>query len=462
MANEITPQQLFSEYGVLNDLRPADGLSGDRRSLTTTDAISTVLEEAFTPDAIGSKTVFGGVVMALVVSDQPVVANPMENLEYVSRQLELANDPNLTGEAVYYKYRVYVHEADPRVIIPIEALEKGDTKKLNIKGLSLAERVQTLPEASLALEAAVPGTQQAIEPGTLVEIIYANEERFLNPQIIKIGSKIFDINFLDSSIKLMHKSTSPTSLGASRDASQNSSRLNPTTSTSPRVAAAKQKAQNLKELRRQIFESKGDETIKAPSGYTFSARVARGGLDGPFKKKSNRSWEGDAILDRSVQQKLKTKFMPEIKAMLQRLGMPLVTFEKILAKESGLFDPYALNRNTAATGLIQFMPEDSRAATAKTLGTTVEKLLTMGPKQQLTYVEKYFSKLKGNKTISAANKGVDWYFLVFYPRAVGKPDSYVIGSAYTAEVNSGYADPLHPEKRITRRRVIARWLGTEA
>ena len=453
MANDITPQQLFSEYGVLNDLRPADGLSGDRRSLTTTDAISAVLEEAFTPDAIGSKTVFGAVVMASDLSDQPVVANPLENLDYVSRQLELANNPKLTGDAVYYKYRVYVHETDPRVVIPIEELLKGDIKNLKIQGLSLADRVQTLPEASLSLESA-PRTQVAIEPGTLVGVIYANEERYLNPQIVKIYGKIFDINFTNSSIKLAHKFGSRTTLGRQRGTSTN---LKP--STSARVAAAKQKAENLKQLRRQIFESKGNETLTAPSGYTFSASVARGGLPGPFKKKKNRSWTSDAILDRSIQKQLKTKFMPEIKAMLKRLGMPLVTFEKILAKECGIFDPYAINRNTAATGLIQFMPEDSKAATAKRLGTTVEKLLTMGPKQQLTYVEKYFNRLKGNKTISSANKGVDWYFLVFYPKAVGKPDSYVIGSAYTAEVNPGYADPLPPDGRITRRRVVARWLG---
>jgi hypothetical protein len=436
MANEITPQQLFSEYGVLNDLRPADGLTGDRRSLTTTDALSAVLEQAYTPDAIGSKTRFGGIVMATVLSDQPVASvNPIENLEYVSRQLELANDPSLTNEALYFTYKVYIHETDPRVVIDIDELLKEDARKLNLQGLSLAERISTLPDATLALDANIPNSQIAIEPGTLVEVIYLNEERYLNPQIVNVGSKIFDINFDNSSIKLKHQAGTPTTLGA------------PT--------PGQEKAINLKDLRRQIFESKGNETIKALSGYTFSSSDARGGLDGPLNKKSGLSWERNAILDIPEQRQLKNKFMPEIEAMLNRLGMPLTTFERILRKESGIFDPYAINNNTAATGLIQFMPK-----TAKGLGTTVEKLLTMGPKEQLTYVEKYFSNLKGSRTISSNNQGVDWYFLVFYPAAIGKDDNYEIGGnnkKLAASQNPAYRDPLHPQNFITRRSVISAW-----
>ena len=212
MANELTPQDIFSQYGVLNDFRPADGLSGDRRSLTTTDAISAVLEQAFTPDAMANKTVFGGIVFGTYLGDQPVISNPMENLQYVSSQLERANNPELTGEAIYYKYKVYVHEDDPRVLIDIDELLRGSAGKLNLKGMSLSARVDTLPEATLALEAEIPGTLRAILPGTLVSIIYT-DEKFQRPQIIKVGPKIFDINFQDSSIKIDFKNKRPMIMG---------------------------------------------------------------------------------------------------------------------------------------------------------------------------------------------------------------------------------------------------------
>jgi len=449
MANKITPQQMFREYGVFNDLRPADGLSGDRRTLTTTDALSAVLEKNFTPDAIGDKKLFGGIVMGTMLSDQPVASNPMENLEYVSQQIELANNPDAEGQDVYYKYKVYVHEADPRIVMPIEELLAGSKKRIKFEGLSLLDRINSLPEASLALGADIPGAKVGIQPGTLVEVIYSNEAKFLNPQIVKVGSKVLDVNISQSSLKIIHQTAGTTTLRSSSGSGSGTSSRD-----TPSRRAARALAEKQKDLRKQIFESKGNEKLVDSKGIEFDTKTTRGGLEGPFEKKSNRGWTSNAILSQEDQRALKAKFMPEIKAMLGRLGMPLVTFERILRKESGIFDPYAVNGNTSATGLIQFMPK-----TAKSLGTTVEDLLTMGPKKQLGYVEKYFQKLKANRTISSDNDGVDWYFLVFYPKAIGKPDTYVIGSAYTAEVNPGYADPQHPEKRITRRRVVARWLG---
>ena len=74
-------------------------------------------------------------------------------------------------------------------------------------------------------------------------------------------------------------------------------------------------------------------------------------------------------------------------------------------------------RNAAgsgAVGLIQFMP-----STARSLGTTTEKLAAMTPEDQLNYVYKYFKPYKGRlRTLS------DVYMAILWPRGVGKPESY--------------------------------------
>lgn len=86
---------------------------------------------------------------------------------------------------------------------------------------------------------------------------------------------------------------------------------------------------------------------------------------------------------------------------------------------------------SGATGLIQFMP-----ATAKALGTTVEKLAAMTPEDQLNYVYKYFKPYAGRlRTLS------DVYMAILWPRAVGKPESYVLwtrdGAPTTYRQNAG-------------------------
>lgn len=81
------------------------------------------------------------------------------------------------------------------------------------------------------------------------------------------------------------------------------------------------------------------------------------------------------------------------------------------AKETG--KPYS-----GAVGLIQFMP-----STAKLLGTTPEELERMSFKQQLTGpVTRYFASSVGDmKSLD------DVYLKVFYPKAMGQADDYVVG-----------------------------------
>jgi len=71
---------------------------------------------------------------------------------------------------------------------------------------------------------------------------------------------------------------------------------------------------------------------------------------------------------------------------------------------------------SGAVGLIQFMP-----STAQALGTTTEKLASMGAVKQLDYVEKYFFPKKGKlKNID------DVYMAILWPAAIGKPKDSIL------------------------------------
>ena len=432
----VTFKDIVENYGVLNDLSPPDGLSGNRRTLSPTDALSAVLEQAYTPNAMDGKSEFTGIVMATLPTTQPTFTSFRENIKYLD-SLSFNQEESSDLKELFFTYKVYIPEIDPRNIIE----PNGKTSN----GLTFSQRINTLPTAVLAVSDGLSEANQAIVPGTLVDIRFANEKRFLNPKIVRIGGKAFNINYEQGTAAAAFGSNGPiTLLGPNGLAPLNSARRR-----------GQDKAIALKNLRKQIFESVGDEALTAPSGAQFSSKTARGGLGGPLDRKVSSSWESNAILNESVQQQLKTKFKTQIDEMLKILGMPPETFERILSKESGIFDPYAINNNTGATGLIQFMPK-----TATDLGTTVENLLTMGPEKQLKFVEKYFSKLKGSRIITDADQGVDWYFLVFYPAAIGKKPGYVIGGddpAAAASVNPGYRDKKNQQQYITRRSVIAAW-----
>ena len=113
-------------------------------------------------------------------------------------------------------------------------------------------------------------------------------------------------------------------------------------------------------------------------------------------------------------------FIDEVRAMAGRLGMDPSHIMATMKAECN-FDHTAVNPMSSATGLIQFMP-----STARSLGTTVEAIRGMSAIGQLEYVEKYYKSF-GNLS-QQISEPAESYLLVFYPYAVGKPDSYVLGS----------------------------------
>jgi hypothetical protein len=95
-------------------------------------------------------------------------------------------------------------------------------------------------------------------------------------------------------------------------------------------------------------------------------------------------------------------------------------------------DTQIQNRDTKATGLIQFIP-----STADELGTSVDQLRRMSSVEQMEYVHKYFLRFKGKM-----HSAEDVYFAVFYPAAIGKSDDWVlqhqgVSAAKIAKQNKG-------------------------
>lgn len=88
----------------------------------------------------------------------------------------------------------------------------------------------------------------------------------------------------------------------------------------------------------------------------------------------------------------------------------------VMYSESGLNS--RIVNSIGAVGLIQFLP-----ATAYGLGTTPYALQQMSNVSQLNYVYKYFAPKAGKyKSV------YDLYLYAFYPNAVGRPDSWIVGS----------------------------------
>lgn len=122
--------------------------------------------------------------------------------------------------------------------------------------------------------------------------------------------------------------------------------------------------------------------------------------------------------------KVSAEFRARAVGIAQRLGVHPDHLMACMAFESG--ESFRADvRNAAgsgATGLIQFMP-----ATARELGTTTEALARMTPENQLGYVERYFAPYAGRlQSIS------DVYMAILWPKAIGKPEGYVLWEASRA------------------------------
>ena len=113
----------------------------------------------------------------------------------------------------------------------------------------------------------------------------------------------------------------------------------------------------------------------------------------------------------------KAAFLAKVAEIAAKLKIQPDWLMIVMKMESGI-NHQLVNPTGGATGLMQFMP-----ATARGLNTSTEALKAMTNVQQLDYVYKYFAPYTGRLT-----SVYDLYTVTFWPVALGKPDSYVIGN----------------------------------
>lgn len=114
-----------------------------------------------------------------------------------------------------------------------------------------------------------------------------------------------------------------------------------------------------------------------------------------------------------------SKFKEKVIAIATRLNTDPNFLMAAMAFETGReFQADTKNPTSGATGLIQFMPK-----TANWLGTSTEALAQMSEIDQLDFVEKYLRSMSHGKKLATLS---DVYMTILWPKAVGKPESYVL------------------------------------
>jgi hypothetical protein len=119
------------------------------------------------------------------------------------------------------------------------------------------------------------------------------------------------------------------------------------------------------------------------------------------------------------------EFISKVIAVSRNLGIKPEWLMFAMWFETGHSLNHRIRNKIGATGLLQFMPD-----TAKDLGTTTDQLRDMSNIAQLSYVEQYLEQYKGRY-----HNFVDLYCAVFYPVAIGQPDTYTITRDIVARQN---------------------------
>ncbi|MCR5468469.1 MAG: transglycosylase SLT domain-containing protein [Lachnospiraceae bacterium] len=144
------------------------------------------------------------------------------------------------------------------------------------------------------------------------------------------------------------------------------------------------------------------------------------------------------------------KFLKKVAKVANKLGVDADDLMTVMAFESSL-NHKAVNPNSGATGLIQFLP-----STALRLGTTTKKLKKMSAVEQMDYVYKYLAQYS-----NLSNLG-DLYMAILWPTAVGKKDSYVLWRKTDPATQGAYERncglDVNNDGKVTRKECLKRVL----
>jgi len=148
-------------------------------------------------------------------------------------------------------------------------------------------------------------------------------------------------------------------------------------------------------------------------------------------------------------QKVSQEFRVKVRKIGGRLNINPSWLMAVMGFETGeSFSASKKNPRSSATGLIQFTNTGVTALKSKV---TVTQLARMTEVQQLDYVEEYFERYK-----SSINNLGDCYMAVFWPTAVGKPDTYIIATSPSSIYNANSGLDKNRDGTITRGEAVAR------
>jgi len=197
MVDKLKLSEVADVYGALNDV----GISSkdpraNRRSLTTTAAISEVIAEHYTADILRDKNEFLGVVLASIPTVIPSLASKSQKFSTYSSTFQATG----AGTPIFYKYKVLIPELEMR------CLDLAPDSKQKKGALSPAQAINTMSDVGLdvSLYNAEEGVR-AIQGGTLVMVNFEDLARMKGPKITAIYKKVFEFQLGGTELPLSDK-----------------------------------------------------------------------------------------------------------------------------------------------------------------------------------------------------------------------------------------------------------------